>query len=113
MSENTIRYTNKMNLYYIICNYNSRNIYNAGDMFGKCLVEQLVHTEIKHCYTIQEGSNDLNNVFQIIGSIVRDSHKDMVIMGTGILAKNDIIKAFKECYIQLWIFTDIGWNIWL
>lgn len=88
-----------LNLYYIICSHQQKKIYNVGDMFGKFVIEQLFNTNIHQVYTVLQSSNDSNNIFQLVGSIIRDSHKDMIILGTGILAKTDVIKSFKACHL--------------
>ena len=83
---------NIVNLYYIICNYGNKDIYNVGDIYGRYLIEKIINNPVRQRY---QG----NNVFQLVGSIIRDSNSDSVILGSGILAKTDIIKCFKDCHI--------------
>ena len=81
-----------INLYYIICQYQNKDIYNVGDVFGRYLVENIINNKIRHTY---QG----DNVFQMVGSILRDSMKDSIILGTGILNKKDKIKCFQDCHM--------------
>lgn len=80
-----------INLYYIICEYQGKQIYNAGDMYSKFLVENLTNNKI-----IQTGGGD--NVFQIVGSLIGDPVQNSIILGTGILVKSNTVKGFKACH---------------
>lgn len=79
---------NQINLYYI-------EEYNAGDIFAKFLVEQLVNARINR----HDPETHVNqDIFQITGSIISDCTKEAIILGTGIILKNRKIKTFKKCY---------------
>lgn len=82
----------KFNLYYIKCKHQNKDIYNVGDIYGKFLVKNLINDKVIQTY---HGKD----VFQIVGSLIRDSMDNSIILGTGILTKKDQIKSFQDCHL--------------
>ncbi|BCS83200.1 glycosyltransferase family protein [Cotonvirus japonicus] len=80
---------NIIKVYYI-------ELLNAGDVFGKFLVENLVDAKLLQS---DPGSTNNPHVYQVTGSIASDSTQESIILGTGVISKKHNIKAFKECHI--------------
>lgn len=81
-----------LNIYYINCPGCPNNV---GDMLGPYILEKI--SKIK---PIQKAPSDNLNesCLMMVGSTARDSRKNSILSGVGIILKNDTIKEFKDVW---------------
>lgn len=85
-----MNYNNAINLYIV-------SETNAGDIFTKFLVENLIDVKSIN-YGMNPGENGQTDTFQIVGSLAGHCRSESIILGTGIMADMPM-RTFKECHM--------------